>query len=1048
MDFSDEIQDEILKIFQIEAEEIISKLNNSLLELEKNPNNKDAILVLFRDAHTLKGASRMVGFDNVQLIAHKMEDILGLAKENKIALNSNIVDTLYKSVDFLSETIQKSVDKGQEVYLEDISKHISMLESAEQSASSTSNSDEEDDFDAEQLKKDIHEINGLISEGLFILMKIEKEKSGSSIQELLTVINNLYTLFKRTGPYDIKKIIEDLKVKLEFTTKASNSLTTSETERIHQVIDNIIARLISICGIYNLELVDYYELAFEKASMNPTLQTNDKEPNIVNEEQINAVEPLLAQEIIIEPEPMQSVPQTPQLSEIRNLSEIQNKIMSLSQGGGSFHALKDFILDYEKNCTNDKIKSVLLKISEILSINEKNGVKLDEETTAVILSSIAHCDNIINGAIETTDNELILQQLEIVKQVIELKNQKDSKYNQAVKSKYKFKTKKSSEISDLLNNGEIKTLRVDSSKLDNLVNQINELTITKIKTKKHLIELNTIKDSLQDWQSNSIKILNYLKYYDKRYLQSISADNPVSFFIKQLLNLHTDNNKKVQDSINKIANLRRTVQENDAKMSLAVNNLDQMIKDVRVLPFSTVFNMFGRMVRDIAQEKNKQIELEILGSETSTDKKIIEEIKAPLIHIIRNSIDHGIETPEERIALGKNPMGKIILSAHQVNNKILIEIKDDGKGINLEKIKNKALQKGYLTQEELSSMNDEQITNIIFSPGFSTGEEITNISGRGIGLDVVQTKISQLNGKVKILSQVNKGCCVHIELPTSMSTMKAFILESSNQIFAIPMDVINMVIRKKRDEIFLNKGKYSIIHKEKNIPLYHLSDILRLEKTAATKEKETILIMENGTQTMALCVDQLFGDQEILHKKLSAPFYKLKNISGITTLISGETCLILNVSDILNTANLLKTSISQKKMEQIAQNPTFSILLVDDSITTRTLEKNILTKGGYEVEIAENPIQAFEKMKHQRFDLIISDIEMPEMDGFSFLEQIKSDEMFFDIPIIMMSSLMNEDTKRQIMELGATKYIIKNDFDQESFLETIDDILHNKSLSN
>src|SRR5574344_3148247 len=240
-----------------------------------------------------------------------------------------------------------------------------------------------------------------------------------------------------------------------------------------------------------------------------------------------------------------------------------------------------------------------------------------------------------------------------------------------------------------------------------------------------------------------------------------------------------------------------------------------MVKDVRVLPIATIFHMFGRRVRYMPKEKNKKVDLEISGSETCTDKKIIEEIKTPLIHIIRNSIDHGIETPEERIALGKPPVGKIFLRAKQAENKIIIEVEDDGRGINLAKIKEKALHNGFLTQEEIEGMTDEQIMNVIFMPGFSTGETITDISGRGIGLDVVQTKIGQLNGKINVISEINKGCCLRLELPTAMSTVKVFLTKVASQSFALPIATVEGVVLRQKEEIFTNKNGKSIKYNNK-----------------------------------------------------------------------------------------------------------------------------------------------------------------------------------------------------------------------------------------
>ena len=1041
MDFSDEMAEEILKIFQVESEEIISKLNSSLMDLEKKPNNKDAILMLFRDAHTLKGASRMVGFNNVQTIAHKMEDILGLAKENKILLNSKVVNVLYKTVDFLSDLIQKSIEQGHEVYSNDVSEHLAILNNVEENVDSVNPQDEKVEVDVELLSQNIKNINELLAESLFLLMKIESEKSENSIRDFLSTTTKLYEIFQQTGPYEVKKWLEDIKVKLEFICKGSNSLNSNETGDIHQTLDNIINNLIPLCELYNFELVDYYSLAFEKMSNSPA----EKENNIKNATETT---PTLAQ---VPTQPKEPEPALEALAEaevtvcgIYDLDCILDKIGALAQNETSPAEIKGFLLNFERDCQNDDVKKILGRIIKILEFSEENAVQIDEDTANVLKQSIEHCDNIIKNRLEDTDNELIVQRLGIIQQILEFNQTPNEDSSFVAKSGYKIKNKKITDFSKVFNTGAIKTLRVESTKLDSLVNQVSELAISKIKNKKHVHELDLINKELEEWQRNSIKALNYLKYYDKKFIQAENTDSQVPIFVKQLLNLFIDNNKKVQETASNVSSLYKTIQDDNMKMDLIVDNLEQMVKDVRVLPLATVFHLFGRMVRDIAQEKGKEIDLEILGSETSTDKKIIEEIKTPLIHIIRNSIDHGIETPEQRLALGKNPKGKIILSAKQVGNKVIIQITDDGKGINVEKIKEKAIQKGFLTQEEINSMSDEQITNLIFSAGFSTGDEITNISGRGIGLDVVQSKIAQLNGKVKVLSEVNKGCCVQIELPTTMSTIKAFLVTSANQTFAIPMDAINTVLRKREDEIISNHDKKSIIFKEKTIPMYDLSCILNLRETCTVKSKETILVLENDDKIIALCVDKLIGDQEILHKKLSAPLYKLKNISGITTLASGEVCLILNIADILKMTTGTKKLLINDAPKK-ADNSIYRILLVDDSITTRTLEKNILTKAGYNVEIAQNPIEAFEKMDNEaqgQFDLIITDVEMPEMDGYEFLEKIKSNEMYSDIPVIMLSSLMTEENKRRATQLGAEKYIVKNDFNQDVFQETVYKVLH------
>lgn len=1030
MDFSDEMVDEILKIFQVESEEIISRLNNNILDLEKNPNNKDTILLLFRDAHSLKGASRMVGFNNVQTLAHKMEDVLGLAKENKIALNSKVVDILYKTVDFLSELIQKSINKGQDIYSEEVTKQIDVLENIFNYSGDVNSQDAQDDFNSEIFINSINKINSFIPDVFVVLMKLEAKQSEELIASLLSVISELYEIFKSIGSYDIKNLFEDIKVKLEFIIKGSNSLTATEIEEIQQNLNNIVDKLAAVYELYNIELVDYYSVAFDKMAeentqeeIQPNVEVIIQESTIVNEVDSEAIEYLEKDS-----------------NEVVDINYIK-KLFSELLSGGSLIDVKEAIFEYELGCKNADVKNILQKIIGILDFAAKNEIQINEEVISILNQGLDYCDSTISNKSEISDKVLIFQQLEIVQQILEF-NQEKSEVEIFINPKEE-KSKKIADFSEVFNTGSIKTLRVDSSKLDALVNQVNELTTTKIKTKKHLHELNRIGEEIDDWQKNITKVLNYLKYYEKKYAQSSLNDSSNLFLTKQLLTLFTDNNKNVQKISSSLTGLYRTIQEDDAKTHLAIDNLTSMVKNIRVLPLATVFHLFGRMVRDIAQEKNKKIEFEIIGSETSTDKKIIEEIKTPLIHIIRNAIDHGIETPEERKALGKNSVGNILLRASQVNNKVIIEIKDDGRGINLAKLKEKAVQKGFLTQEEVNSMSDEQITNIIFAPGFSTGDEITNISGRGIGLDVVQSKISQLNGKVSVISELNKGCCVQIELPTTMSIVNVFLVEASSQTFAIPIEVINTVLRKSDDDVIIGNNKRTIIFKDETIPLYDLADILNLPKHDCLKDKRTILIIESNNKTIALGVDRLIGEQEILHKKLSAPFYKLKNIAGITTLISGDVCLILNISDIMKSTSSLKALPKQTPIKKIL-NKAFKILLVDDSATTRTLEKNILSKVGYTIETAENPIEAFDKMKIDRFDLIISDLEMPEMNGIEFLERLKTDEMYSEIPVIMLSSVLDEETKNKAIGLGAKKYISKTEFNQDDLQDTVSKILHNE----
>ena len=495
----------------------------------------------------------------------------------------------------------------------------------------------------------------------------------------------------------------------------------------------------------------------------------------------------------------------------------------------------------------------------------------------------------------------------------------------------------------------------------------------------------------------------------------------------------------------KMNSLYKVIQEDDARLNLIVGGLEEKIKSVRVLPLATIFHLFPRMVRDIAREKNKDIDFVITGSETSVDKKIIEEIKAPLMHIIRNSIDHGIETPDERIKNGKHPTGRILLGAYHLENSVLIEISDDGKGIDTDAIRRKVLQKGLLTPEELEAISEEQIMNIIFWPGFSTGETVTDISGRGIGLDIVYTKISQLNGKVKVKSSLGKGCQVSIQLPVTMATIKAFLVKVNNQTFAIPTSAIKTTHLISRDKILYKEGKKIIIVDNRTVPICSIAETLEMCDNSNNSDKLVVIVVQAEDTQIGFIVDKLVGDQEILHKNLSEPLVRVRNIAGITTLGSGDLCLILNVSDLVKSAYVnfgrpCRRPALPVKMNE--ENCKKKVLVVDDSTTTRILQRNILKAAGYDVEVAVNGFEALNKIACENYDIVISDVEMPEINGIELTERLRQNEKLKNIPLILVTSLASEQDKLKGINAGANAYIVKSEFNQEELLSTIQRLIN------
>lgn len=970
---------EMLAIFQGESEEILERLFNNLFSLEDTPANKDLIGSIYRDLHSLKGAVRMVGFNNIQGIFHKMEDIFDAVNNDQFVLDKDIINLMSRSLETASRYLQESIKNGREIIDEEFTATLSNLEyildiemneqtfRQNETIAEAGMAPREESSGLSQYQE---EINSSFNACFEIIDSIVPEEESQDIVILKEEVEKIYEFFKNSNLYEVKTSLENILAKLDFVMNATNTFTISEILELRNELSSAAAKFTTSCIETEEGGLTFFDIA-EKISM---LQ------------------------------------------------------------GSSIYAkeIKDDIAQLKEGIDDQNIIEIINVINDILDFISENSVQLEEQMMMTLKGAVEYCAS----PNENIDNDLILQQLEIMKQLLELNYKKDTGV-----SEIKSLSTQTSSANKSNASTEIKTLHVNAQKLDLLVNQLGELIITKIKTEKNLEKIDSIKNANEACQKDLLKTSNYLRYYNRKYLQSGNTDQYTGVFVKQVFSLLLDITQNVSRTIYDLNSLYRASKEDDMKMRLIIDEMESMVKNIRVLPISTVFNSFSRMVRDIANEKGKDIDFEIEGKDTCADKKIIEEIKTPLIHILRNAIDHGIESKEERIANGKSPVGKILLSAKQDDNKVIIDVVDDGQGFNLEKIKDRAVSRGFLTQDDIDSMTDEAIMNIIFWPGFTTGDSITSISGRGIGLDVVKTKISQLNGKVKVISEFGKGSCVHIEIPVTLTTLRVFLVQISGQTFAIPIQVIATFILKNQNEIKTNNGVRSILFNGNIIPLYYLSDILELAP-APRNEKETILIIEADDKTIGLVVDKLLGDQDILQKKLSPPLYKVKNISGITNLASGELCLILNMQDIMH-YDFNKAMISANNQELLTSDVLSykRILIVDDSVTTRTMVKNILLNIGYMVDTVLDADEALVKLKLTHYDLIITDLTMPKIDGYEFIERLRNDEMYADIPIIVISSLPENQARKRLNKLSIAHYISKDNFDQADLAMQVKEIL-------
>ena len=577
---------------------------------------------------------------------------------------------------------------------------------------------------------------------------------------------------------------------------------------------------------------------------------------------------------------------------------------------------------------------------------------------------------------------------------------------------------------------QIETVRVDFPKLDALMTQAGELLVTKLRLERRNEDVSQLFQLWENW--NRDYALN------RQLLDSLKTKLTVEEQSRITKQEHQER-QYLEQFGSLVTTLKNLVLEDNTRLDTVANKLETGIRNLRLLPLSTIFNLFPRMVRDLSKQLGKEIELTIEGEDISVDKRILEEIKAPLTHIIRNAIDHGIETPQERIASNKPQKAQLLLKGSQNNSRIIIEVIDDGRGLDLEKIGVTALKRQVCTESELLTMTPQQIQSLIFAPGFSTRSEVSEISGRGVGLDVVRENVERLKGTVRVDSTWGMGCKFQLSLSTSLSTIYVLIVEINNRPYGIPIDYVEKMILVAPEQIFQVEGSPTILWEEKPLSVAWLKDLLELESTAEIldrQQKIPCVVLSIGSEKLGVFANKLLDQQNVILKPQSKLLQKIPNISGATILSSGEVCMILEPKDLLQSTFTGKGVDNLTILSKITTKP--HLLLVEDSIPIRTQVRRILVSAGYDVTVAVDGLEGFNILQaNKNFDAIVSDVEMPNLTGLEMTTRIRQYAEYNEIPIILVTTLATEADKRKGAEAGANAYLTKGDFDQTLLLNTL-----------
>lgn len=582
------------------------------------------------------------------------------------------------------------------------------------------------------------------------------------------------------------------------------------------------------------------------------------------------------------------------------------------------------------------------------------------------------------------------------------------------------------------------TIRVTVEKLDVLMTEVSNLLVSRMNIEERVIRLKDLREQHHQWQKQWRRVhTHYI-----RLIRTASQHPEMMNEWRPLLDFLQETQRYMRVTGRSLAGVERALNEDSLALGFSSDALQASVRNVRLLPFETIVGGLQRMTRDVARELGKEVLFHTVGTRIELDKQVLEQIRDPLVHILRNAVDHGIETPETRTSIGKPPQGLILLTLMQRGSKVHIIITDDGRGVDLDRVRGKALQLGLINDAEAASMNEPEVLELLMQPGMSTTDVISSISGRGVGLDVVRQNVEQLQGQVRVESRPREGTTFEIILPVSLSTLHCLLVKVGPETYAIPITSVVRVADYAPDAVYQVKGKTMITLDSRPMPLGYLEDVLeRGLRHDQINAGALVLVLSAADRQYAFVVDDVIAEQEVVVRSLNPEMARVRNVSGATLLGNGEVVIILNVGDLLKSAQGKPVRRRDVTVPEVAARRAFRVLVVDDSITTRTLQKNILEAAGYDVFTATHGIEGLDLLTAQEVDLVITDIEMPWMNGFELTSRIRKHPQLKNLPVILVTSLDSAEHKERGFKSGADAYIVKGVFDQNELLKTIQTLL-------
>ncbi|MFW5701539.1 MAG: response regulator, partial [Bacteroidota bacterium] len=1025
----------MLELFHTEVENHARTLEEGLVRVEDDQ-SASAIEPLMRAAHSIKGAARIVGLDDAVTLAHAMEDVLTAAQSGKLRLGQDDIDLLLDCNDIFIKIIDISPGeiegylKSQKGDIENLAGELRKVLSGEPRAVKPVEAPPEEEITLEKFREILAKNSSLLEVGL---IESEGAQSEESLRELAGLCAEIREL---SGKFDFRTLGE----MLGGMEKALNAAARGE-------------------------------IALAAAEINLLLRSNDVLASIAQMEASEIEDIIISESGIIEEFtgelreiPQKRPPRKLESAELRDPAEasdeeladfrdqVADSALVLERGIATEEGISaEFapmmraawsIRDAARNVGFTSITRLAAAMQSMFGAAFHGRIELSGEQIEWLRRGAGALREMISaGAMELLD--IYINKTDAIDDLVRLisdflgeemllppapKTEKPKEL--PAQPAKKDSPPKPAAPEPQAPRQDDSFVRVLSQNLNKLMGLSGE-TLVKVK-------------SIKPFSTNLLEIKNLLFEFNSLHENIVQnlEDNPA---------LPESWRLKLGESSEKLGDIRQLLLGHIDDFEMFSRRLENVAEQLyseavatRMKPFAEGLHGFNRMVRDVAKKLGKRVNLRIEGESTRVDRDILEKLEAPLNHLLRNAVDHGIETIEDRERKGKPAAGTLTLSARHRSGMLIISLKDDGRGIDPAKLRRKVVEKGYVSEEMAAKLSTPELMDFLFLPGFSTAEKVTEISGRGVGLDVVFSMVSEVGGTVRADSAPDEGTTFLLELPLTLSILRTLQVGIAGESYALPLSRIDRIFDIKEDNLKTIEDRQYCVFDGENMGIVDARKVLRLGEREEFSEKIHLVIISDRLNRYGVVVDQFLGEKDLVVIPLDKKLGKIPNISSGAIMEDGSIVLILDIDDMVRSVDDLlnreKLNIKERGRAKIAQLRK-RILVTDDSLTVREVERKLLENAGYDVTLAVDGADGWNKLSAGEFDLVISDVDMPRMNGIEFVSKIRSEVRYRDLPVMIVSYKDREEDKLRGLDAGANYYLTKSSFHDETLLEAVRDLI-------